>query len=317
MFEISLSKNKSLIIKYNDKDYFFEDVVFTNNKMIDLVKKACLYAKNSNLICLRGESGVGKEIIFKIINTIFGNKNHVVVNCGAINDNLLESELFGHKKGAFTSAISDRKGAFLQAEDGLLFLDEIGELSLKAQAKLLRALEHNEIKPVGSDISIKHKARIILATNKDLASMVEEKSFRKDLYYRIEAFTINIPSLRERSNEIEFLSKLILGSTYILSKNALNYMKKYDWPGNIRELKNALCRAKLNSEYGAKEISWEMLGVFEDISISRDKICTLNEMEEDLVRNVYLKTSKNISRASEILGVPRSTLYAKLKRYNI
>jgi len=317
MFEISLIKNNKLLIKYEQKEYYFEEVVFLNEKMLELIKKACLYAKNSNLICLRGESGVGKEIVYRIINTIFGNKQEVTVNCGAINDNLLESELFGHKKGSFTSAISDRKGAFLQAGEGYLFLDEIGELSLKAQAKLLRALEQSEIKPVGSDLSFKHKAKIILATHRDLRAMVDEGTFRKDLYYRIEAYTINIPSLRERINEIVALSKVFLGPCYNLSKSAINYMKKYEWPGNIRELKNALYRAKVNSEYGAKEISWEMLGVYDDMATKVNKMCTLSQMEEAFVRNVYVRCNKNINKVSEVLGIPRSTVYSKLKRFNI
>ena len=318
MDNISVNYNlKKLTIKLKNTNYEFSNILAVSSQFVESIRKACLYSDNSNLICLTGESGVGKEIIFKIINKIFGSTKEVVVNCGAINENLLESELFGHRKGSFTSAISDRKGAFLEAGSGVLFLDEIGELSLKAQVKLLRALEYNEIKPVGSDLSIKHRAKVVLATNRDLTEMVAKGMFRKDLFYRIETYMVKIPSLRERKEEIESLAKFFFGKEYCITKSALNYMKNYSWPGNIRELKNAVLRAKLNSKYGETSVTWDMFGIVEHNDYSDMSNCSLHKMEEKLVKNVYFSTNKNISKASQILGIPRTTLYSKLRRFNV
>lgn len=306
-----------LEIHFNGKVFLFEKVLVASDKMLDVIKRACAYSEHSDLICLTGESGVGKEIVYKIINRIFGTGRELVVNCGAINDNLLESELFGHRKGSFTNAIHDRRGAFLEAGTGVLFLDEIGELSTKAQVKLLRALEYNEVKPVGSDISLRHRAKVVLATNRDLPKMVSNGTFRKDLFYRVEGYMVKVPSLRERQEELESFTRLFFGSQYRLSKSLIQYLKNYTWPGNIRELKNAVARAKLNSHYGEKSITWDMLGLLNYSDFTEPGTYNLREAEEKLVRTVYVNTAKNISKASDLLGIPRTTLYSKLRKYNI
>lgn len=309
--------SNNLEISFNGKIFLFKDVLVASNKMLDVIKKACTYSKHSDLICLTGESGVGKEIVYKIINKIFGIGKELVVNCGAINENLLESELFGHRKGSFTNAINDRRGAFIEAGSGVLFLDEIGELSTKAQVKLLRALEYNEIKPVGSDISFKHRAKVVLATNRDLPKMVSNGTFRKDLFYRVEGYMVKVPPLRERQEELESFARWFFGIEYSLSKTLISYLKNYAWPGNIRELKNAVSRAKLNSNYGDKSVTWDMLGLLDYSDFEEPGTYNLREAEERLVRAVYVNTAKNISKASDILGIPRTTLYSKLRKYKV
>jgi transcriptional regulator with PAS, ATPase and Fis domain len=241
----------------------------------------------------------------------------ICVNCGAMTDSLLESELFGHKKGSFTDAIGDRRGAFIEAGDGLLFLDEKGEMSLKGQVKLLRAIEYREIKPVGSDVCLSHKAKLVLATNRVLPELVKETKFRRDLFFRIEGFTVNIPPLRERPEDVEALVKYFSGASYKFSKGAMEGLMKHDWPGNVRELKNAVERAKIKSLYGEKVITWEMLGVNKQLSFDSTQKMTLEDMEKALIQEAYMRYDYNISHTSKALGIPRSTLYSKLRKYDV
>lgn len=292
-------------------------IVVKSMKMIEAIAWTILYSKMVDVICICGESGAGKEMLFNVIKQYLGSKKALCVNCGAMTDSLLESELFGHKKGSFTDASSDRKGAFLEAEDGLLFLDEIGEMSLRGQAKLLRAIEYKEIKPVGSDTVNHHNAKVILATNRDLLELINKDKFRKDLFYRIEGFTVNVPPLRERKEDIVALSDFFTESNYKFSKSCFENMQNYSWPGNVRELKNAIQRAKIKSLYGEKEISWDMLGISKSFNQVKKEAKSLKDMEKILVEEAYLKCDYNISNTSRMLGIPRSTLYSKLKRFEL
>lgn len=311
----------------NEGDYLKMDVegivvevkglVAKSPLMLEAVAWSILYTATADVICLCGESGTGKEMLFRLIRQVSNKPEGICVNCGAMTDSLLESELFGHKKGSFTDAIGDRKGAFLEAGDGLLFLDEIGEMSLKGQVKLLRAIEYKEIKPVGSDVSLSHKAKLILATNRILPELVKENKFRRDLFFRIEGFTVNIPPLRDRPEDIEALVKYFIGDGYKFSKGAMDGLMKHDWPGNVRELKNAVERAKIKSLYGEKTISWEMLGINKQLSLDCTQKMTLEDMEKALIQEAYMRFDYNISHTSKALGIPRSTLYSKLRKYDL
>lgn len=292
-------------------------VVAKSKKMLEAIAWSIIYSATADVICICGESGSGKEMIFKVVRQVSNRGNVICVNCGAMTDSLLESELFGHKKGSFTDAVSDRKGAFLEAEDGYLFLDEIGEMSMKGQVKLLRAIEYKEIKSVGSDGTLCHKAKVVLATNRNLLELVKEGKFRRDLYYRIEGFMVNVPPLRERPEDIEALMKYFAGNDYKFSKGAMDGIMSHDWPGNVRELKNAIERAKIKSLYGEKIISWGMLGVNKQLNYEVIPKMTLEEMEKTVIEDAYMKSDYNISTTSKLLGLPRSTLYSKLKKHAI
>jgi len=292
-------------------------VVAKSKKMLEAIAWSIIYSATADVICICGESGSGKEMIFRVIRQVSSRGNVICANCGAMTDSLLESELFGHKKGSFTDAVSDRKGAFLEADDGYLFLDEIGEMSTKGQVKLLRAVEYKEIKSVGSDNTMYHKAKVVLATNKNLLELVKDGKFRRDLYYRIEGFTINVPPLRERPEDIEALMQYFAGKDYKFSKGAVDGIMAHDWPGNVRELKNAIERAKIKSLYGEKTISWGMLGVNKQLNYDVMPKMTLDEMERAVIEDAYMKSDYNISTTSKLLGLPRSTLYSKLKKHAI
>jgi len=218
-------------------------------KLLEQVEKA---AKSRATVYLYGETGTGKEVIAKEIHTLSGCKGKfVAVNCASIPENLVESMLFGHKKGAFTTAFQDQKGKFEEAENGTIFLDEITEIPKAAQPDLLRVTQEKEITPVGSNKVIKVNARIITATNKDLLDEVEKGEFRKDLYYRLNVIRLNIPLLRERKCDLEVLAKLLLEKfareenkkTMTFSEDAISILMSYEWPGNVRELENVILRA--------------------------------------------------------------------------
>ncbi len=311
-------KNESDFLKMDVEGIKVElkGVIAKSPKMLETIAWSVVYSAAADVICICGESGSGKEILFRVMRQVGNKDNSICVNCGAMTDSLLESELFGHKRGSFTDAVSDRKGAFIEAENGLLFLDEIGEMSLKGQVKLLRAIEYKEIKPVGSDSSLFHNAKVVLATNRNLLEMVKESKFRRDLYYRIEGFMISIPPLRERPEDIEALIKHFAGD-YKFAKGTIEEMLKHDWPGNVRELKNAIERARIKSLYGEKTITWGMLGINKQLNYEVMPKMTLEDMERSLVESAYKKCDYNISTTSRELGIPRSTLYSKLKKFQL
>ena len=297
------------------------DTVAKSKKFLDAIAMAILYSRRSRLLSITGESGTGKEHIFKAIAKASKASKVVSTNCGAINENLLESELFGHKRGSFTDAVSDRKGVFLEVSDGILFLDEIGEMSLRAQVKLLRAIEYSEIKPVGSDKVFKHNAQVIIATNRDLLQFVQEGRFRRDLYYRIEGFNIDVPPLRERPEDIEAILDYSFGHLYQFAPGTRDALIDYSWPGNIRELKNAIERAKLKSNYGEKNLSWEMFKIRELVEDKIDdcfqKNLSLLEMEKLIILRTLKRLSFNVKQTCLALGIPRSTFYNRIKKYDI
>lgn len=272
-------------------------------------------------ILITGENGVGKEIIAREIYSMSKRKDKpfVAVDMGAVADTLFESELFGHVRGSFTGAVTDHKGKFEQAQNGTLFLDEIGNLSLPLQAKLLRALQTRVITKVGGDKEIPVDVRIISATNKDLKKEVSEGRFREDLFYRLAGFQIEVPSLRERKDDIIGLAKhflVIYSKKYqkcieSIDKEAQKYLKEQNWPGNIRELKHLMEKAVIFAEGNILKTEDLKAG---DIQFSNNEK-SLDEKE--MISEALSKTGRNISRAAKILNMSRPTLYSKMNKYNL
>ncbi len=298
-------------------------------KVKDLIRRV---AALSTTVLIHGETGTGKELVARAIhvNSPRKDKPFVPVNCANLQGNLLESELFGHEKGAFTGADSRKLGKFEVASGGTLFLDEVGEIPLELQAKLLRVLQEQEIERVGGTKAVKVDARLVSATNKDLSRMVEKGSFRQDLYYRLNVFPIKLPPLRERKDEIPILSEAIIAELatihgrekLTISEKAVGWLREQLWPGNIRELRNILERAAIIDEDG--EISPEDLVLPDETGGSPDRSSDEGPLETILVdseRQAIVRALEhqkgNVVAAAKELGLPRRTMYDKLKKLGI
>ncbi len=302
-----------------------------NKKWQESLERLEAMAQNSFPVVLIGESGTGKDVITKKIHQ-YSDRSHealVSVNCSALSSQLIESELFGHLKGSFTGAETDRKGAFVAADKGTLFLDEIGDLPLDLQPKLLRALENGEIKPVGSDSTKKIDVRIIAATHKPLHKLVEEKKFRQDLYYRLNVLNLNPPSLKERMEDFNDLFYQF-AKTYRVRYNfeAIERLKSYDWPGNIRELKNFIIKSSViykNQTVTAQHIDRLLSEVplvtnsllQKDNIVQLRKKSVLKQNEIDLICKALIEFKGNQRKTAISLGMPTSTLNDRIKSYKI
>lgn len=307
-----------------------EKIIYKNAQMVELVNMASRVAASRASVLIQGESGTGKEVLARLIHQLSPrvNKPIIVVNCGALQENLLESELFGHEKGAYTGAGSRRIGRFEEADGGTLFLDEIGELSPAIQVKLLRFLQEREISRLGSNVSISVDVRIISATNRDLEARVKEGAFREDLFYRLKVVTMSIPPLRERKEDLPALidhfmekfarenSKNIQGIT----AEARDRLLKYDYPGNVRELVNIMERAVV--------IARDDYITVNDLPFKNDSSAdnagrkphgslrdSLEDLEKRLIGEAMDKTADNQTKAAEILGMSERMLRYKLKKY--
>lgn len=317
--------------KANKASYALDSIIGESpgmKQLKDLVKK--VGNTNSNVLIL-GESGTGKELFAHAIhnNSKRVDAPFIKVNCSAIPFELLESELFGYEEGSFTGARKGGKiGKFKAADGGTIFLDEIGELPMSMQAKLLRVLQDREIEKIGSNISEKVDVRVIAATNKNLENMVNEGQFRLDLFYRLNVVNIRVPSLRERREDIPVLAKYLMEKISEkegirvdgISFKALDFLKNYDWPGNVRELENTLERA-INfmddeTRILAKHLPPKITGISSYDSMRTLKE-TLEEIEKDVILNRLILAKGNKSEAAETLGISRTSLYDKLTKYNI
>ncbi|MEE8603895.1 MAG: sigma 54-interacting transcriptional regulator [Candidatus Aminicenantaceae bacterium] len=286
-------------------------------RVFDIIKKV---APTNITVLVQGETGTGKELVAKAIHTLSPRREFafVPVNCAAIPRELIESELFGHEKGAFTGATSAREGKFQSAHGGTIFLDEIGDMSLDLQAKILRILEDKELQRVGGNKSISVDVRIIAATNKDLAKAVEEGTFREDLFYRLNVVAVMLPPLKERKKDIIPLAEyFIAGRVKKISSKAKRLLESYDWPGNIRELRNCVDRAVVLGD--GKVIQPEDLPYTfrKGGQVIPAPLERLDHMEEDHIVRVLRYTNWNKSDAARILGITRQTLDNKIKRYTI
>jgi two-component system response regulator HydG len=309
------------------------DLVAESAVMRDILAEAVKVAPTDATVLLTGESGSGKEVLAEAIHSLSprSGKRIMTLNCAAIPENLIESELFGHKKGSFTGADRDKEGRFQAAGGGTLFLDEIGELPLPAQAKLLRVLQDGKITPVGGTEEIETDVRIIAATNRDLEEEVKETRFREDLFYRISVFPIRIPPLRERKIDIPPLAELFLHrfagrhgrDIKGFSPRALASLLYHEWHGNIRELMNVIERAVILSRSDYLEErdfpgigSPEAIGK-EDPDSGVQTGISLREMEKILIEKTLTDTDSNRTHAARILGITRKTLLSKIREYGI
>ena len=288
-----------------------------------LIKKI---APTDSPVFIQGESGTGKELI---ANTIWHHSKRssfplIALNCATLSENLIESEMFGHEKGAFTSAYQTKHGIVEVADKGTLFLDEISELPLGLQAKLLRFLDSGEFRRVGGNKILKVDVRVIAATNRDLRDLINEGKFREDLYYRLNVINITIPPLRERKEDIAELSGYFLKkysrklskSIADLKPEVLELLTDYQWPGNVRELENVIERAVIlcdSEKLGAEDLSIPVVFSLKEKSLNP----SLEEMEKNYILRVLSETNGNQSKASQVLGIDRKTLYLKLKKYGI
>jgi two-component system response regulator PilR (NtrC family) len=322
------------------KEYSFQNIVGNSASMhqiFELVKRVSQAPSN---ILITGESGTGKELVAKAIhyNGPLKDKPFVTINCGAIPESLMESEMFGHKKGAFTSAISDKPGLFEVANGGTLFLDEVGELPQSIQVKLLRAIQERVIRRVGANEDIKVEVRIIAATNRDLEQMVEKKLFRQDLFYRLNVIQIKTPSLRERREDIPLLVNHFIKkhaekmgkSIMSVSDEALALLKSYDYPGNVRELENIIERTlaletgsvilpeslppSVLTPQGRKSISVHDIEV-PPTGIMLEKI--LNQVEKDLIVKAIHSAGGVKKKAAKLLGISFRSMRYRCEKFNL
>ncbi len=306
-------------------------------KMIEVYRSIARSTVSSSSVLILGESGTGKELVARAIHENGPRKSgsFVAVNCGALTETLLESELFGYMKGAFTGANQDRTGLFLEANNGTLFLDEVGDIPLGLQVKLLRVLQENEIRPVGSNQTKKIDVRVIAATHRDLTKLVREGKFREDLYYRLKVIEIAVPPLRKRSEDIpelvqDFITRCALkgGKSGIqISKEAMDALSAYNWPGNVRELEHQIERAvALTSSSVLSADDFDLRTNDKSNAPTETKsldsagdgaIPSLEQLEKEHIEKVLKKVQGNKSKAAEILGIDRATLYRKAEKYGL
>jgi DNA-binding NtrC family response regulator len=300
---------------------------------IDVLKTAETVAPSDSTVLITGESGTGKEVLAKYIHTISdrGEGPFVSINCGALPENLLESELFGHVRGSFTGAVKDKQGLFVAAKGGSFFLDEVGEMSAATQVKLLRALQEREVIPVGATEPVPIDVRIMAATNRDLDEEIRRGGFRSDLFYRLNVITLQLPPLRDRPDDVPILCEYFLDrfaeqrgrAAPRLSPDAVTVLQSYDWPGNVRELENALERAAvLTADGGEIHVSTLPPRITERqaqplVSANLPPNPTLEIIERAYIHWVLYSESGNKTRAAEVLGIDPSTLYRKLQRYGM
>ena len=318
-------KEKNISIqKVSDENDFVKGISVASKKLLEHIK---LVSPTDMSVLIIGESGTGKEIIAKSIHrqSHRQNNNFIAVDCGAIPKELAASEFFGHLKGSFTGAISDKTGYFEAANGGTVFLDEIGNLSYENQIQLLRALQERKIKPVGSNKEIDVDIRIITATNEDLREAVKNGDFREDLYHRINEFSIQSPSLTERGEDLMVFADYFLEkANQQLNKDIIGFspevvaiFQKYNWPGNLRELQNCIKRATLLSQGDFIESDVLPVEFFQTQKQCSEGSFSLSENEKETIINALSRTQNNKSEAAKLLKITRKTLYNKLKQYNI
>lgn len=305
-----------------DKSAEGDEMIGTSAPMLELKSKIARVARASGCVLLRGESGAGKELAARAVHRASPRADRplLAVNCAALPRELMESQLFGHKKGAFTGAESDHVGWFQQADTGTLFLDEVGELTLEGQAKLLRILEGHPFLPVGAVKEVRVDVRLIAATNRDLADFVREGRFREDLYYRLSVFELHLPPLRERGEDLARLLDHFVDHfrrqhnrpELKLSAAARDRLLAYPWPGNVRQLRNVIDSAVVLAE--GQEIEPHDLGL-RDARLQLPETLDLGQWERKLIQAALERTGRNIPEAAKLLGIGRATLYRKLDEF--
>ncbi len=322
----ALEEKVSYLIEEKQKEYTIDNIVGHSPQMREVFKLIGSVANTRTNILIQGESGTGKELVAKAIhyNSLYRDEPFIVINCSAISDTLLESELFGHVKGAFTDAVCETKGKFEIAGKGTLFLDEIGDISPNLQSKLLRVIETRDFMKVGGEKILKTEARIIAATNQNLRTLIENGKFREDLYYRFKVVEIRLPSLRERKEDIpELVGYLLEKINRDLRKNVrkvppdvMKALTELSWKGNVRELENALTRAVILAK--GDVILMENLPLeAEERKLFSRELVSLDEIEKEYIQYVLATVKGSKTRASQVLKISRPTLDKKIKDYNL
>ncbi len=323
-----LKKEVSRLRREVESRYDFHQLIGKSPLMQKIYNLIERISDSSINVLITGESGTGKELVAKAIhyNGVRKKGSFVTINCAAIPETLLESELFGYKKGAFTDAKSDKKGLIFEAHEGTLFLDEITEMPLSLQAKLLRMIEEREVRPLGDTHSYPVDIRIISTSNRDILSLVQQGRFREDLYYRLKVIDIEMPPLRDRKEDIPLLIKHFIyqfnremkKNVTGVSEEALRILLNYSWPGNVRELENVIQRAITLSQHEEilpQDLPPPLLQKEEEMLFEKaiEKRLTLDQLEKEYIKRVLIETGGNKSKAAEILGLDRKTLYRKLQ----
>jgi len=329
-------ENRDLKDRLHDR-FDFSNIIGRSPAMATLFDTLSLVAPSDATVLIHGESGTGKELVANAIheNSLRNDRPFIKVNCAALPETLLESELFGHEKGAFTGADSARKGRFAHAHTGTIFLDEIGEMSPATQAKILRVLQEHEFEPLGSNRSVQVDIRVIAATNRDIASDIEKGTFRKDLYYRLNVVGIQIPPLRERQDDILLLADYFLKKYTEKNRKpikgftprAADALMRYDWPGNVRELENTVERAVILSreEMITPELFPEAINASVEALVESEPETprvpygdrSLKALEERMILQTLEETGGNRTKTADILGISRRALQLKLKKMGI
>jgi two-component system, NtrC family, response regulator AtoC len=332
--KIELVEENHFLRERVDTETGLHGIVGSTPKIQDVLRMIGRLKDTRTPVLIAGESGTGKELVARAIHFrgTFANRPFVAVDCGSLVPTLIESELFGYEKGAFTGAMKSKPGLFQSAHGGTIFLDEIGELPLEMQAKLLRVLQEKEVRPVGSNQRIKVDVRVIAATNRDLEAEYRAGQFRKDLYFRLNVVTVQLPSLRERRSDIPmlvhwFLDRHAKGSGTQVTGAAMKSLMQYDWPGNVRELENCIERAtalgdgKLIDVADLPPIISSHTPVLEtnDPGLSATVLSSndLEDIERATIQRVFEQVNGDKVMAGKMLGISRATLYRKLKRYSI
>jgi DNA-binding NtrC family response regulator len=350
--KIRLVEENEFLRQRMDSETAVHGIVGSSAKIQEVLRVASRLKDTRTSVLISGESGTGKELIARAIHFrgAFANRPFVAVDCGSLVPTLIESELFGYEKGAFTGALKSKQGLFQSADTGSVFLDEIGELPLELQAKLLRVLQEKEIRPVGSNQRVKVDVRIIAATNRDLEAAYKNGTFRKDLYFRLNVVTVHVPALRERRSDIPmlvqwFCERYAPGADLRVSNTAMKALMNYDWPGNVRELENCVERsvalgngtlidlADLPPSIAALDASTHrgssisVPELVSDLAAAESRsgggapaplsTTDLEDIERATIQRVFEQVKGDKALAGRMLGISRATLYRKLKRYNI
>ncbi|MCI0353431.1 MAG: sigma-54 dependent transcriptional regulator [Acidobacteria bacterium] len=303
-------------------------IVGSSAKIQDVLRMVARLKDTRTPVLIIGESGTGKELVARAIHFrgSLAGRSFVAVDCGSLVPTLIESELFGYEKGAFTGAVKARDGLFQAANGGTIFLDEIGELPLELQAKLLRVLQEKEVRPVGSNHKVKVDVRVIAATNRDLEAAYKNGAFRKDLYFRLNVVSLHLPSLRERKVDIPmlvqwFLDRYLPDQEMHVTENAMHCLLQYDWPGNVRELENCIERAVALGDHKIMDVDDLPQTLRTSAMVARNgsgsTTTDLEDIERHTIRRVFEQVEGDKTLAGKMLGISRATLYRKLKRYKI
>ncbi len=317
-----------------ERKYAFQGLISRNPYMLEIFGLMENIAKYFTSVLLAGETGTGKDVVARAVHALspFRDRPLVVCDCASIPENLFESELFGYRKGAFTGADKDKRGLFEEADGGVIFLDEIAEVPVAVQAKLLRVLESHEFRPLGGNESTRVEVRVIAATNRDLGESVRSGAFREDLFHRLNKVVIELPPLRERLEDIPLLVRHFLQAANRkfskdlkgVSREVQKLFLKYGWPGNVRELENVLESAAMLCKKDFIELANLPKSLREFIPpqgamafVGREHLSSLDDLEREYISYLLKVTKRNLRQTAKILGISRTTLYNKLARYKI